>query len=50
MADADIKGVVKEKYSQAALRVSSGGTTGCGPAAAGSCDPISSNLYEDSEA
>src|ERR1700756_4719697 len=50
MADADIKGVVKEKYSQAALRVSSGGTTCCGPAAAGSCDPISSNLYEDSEA
>ena len=49
MADADIKGVVKEKYGQAALRVSSGGTTCCGAAAASGCDPISANLYEASE-
>jgi len=47
---ADIKEVVKEKYGQAALRVSAGGSSCCGatPSAtgAGSCDPITSNLYD----
>src|SRR5947199_3214791 len=44
----DIKEVVKEKYGQAALRVSSGGSSCCGAAAAldGCCDPITSNLYD----
>ena len=52
MANADIKEVVKEKYGQAALRVNSGGNTCCGAtaAAASCCDPITSNLYEDSQA
>ncbi len=48
---ADIKEVVKEKYGQAALRVTSGGSSCCGAtaAAAGSCDPITSNLYDVSQ-
>lgn len=51
MANMDIKEVVKEKYGQAALRVTSGGKTCCGSTAtAVSCDPITSNLYQDSQA
>ncbi len=52
MAGTDIKEAVKEKYGQAALRVKAGGNTCCGAAAAGSsdCHPITSNLYEDSQA
>jgi arsenite methyltransferase len=54
MADADvnIKEVVKEKYGQAALRVTSGGSSCCGAGPAGgiSCDPITSNLYDESQA
>jgi arsenite methyltransferase len=47
---ADIKEVVKEKYGQAALRVSSGGSSCCGATAASGCDdPITSNLYEVSQ-
>ena len=44
----DIKQVVKEKYAQAALRAQSGGSSCCGGGAAleGSCDPITSNLYD----
>jgi arsenite methyltransferase len=44
----EIKEIVKEKYGQAALRVSSGGSSCCGTAAAldGCCDPITSNLYD----
>ena len=48
-----IKEVVKEKYGQAALRVTSGGSSSCcGTAAASglSCDPITSNLYDASQA
>lgn len=47
----DIKEVVKEKYGQAALRVSTGGSTCCGAssASAGTCDPITSNLYDVSQ-
>jgi SAM-dependent methyltransferase len=45
---ADVRDVVKEKYGQAALRVSSGGSSCCGATAASglSCDPITSNLYD----
>jgi 2-polyprenyl-3-methyl-5-hydroxy-6-metoxy-1,4-benzoquinol methylase len=45
--NANIKEVVREKYGQAALRVSTGGSSCCGASAAldGSCDPITSNLY-----
>jgi SAM-dependent methyltransferase len=44
----ELKEVVKEKYGQAALRVNSGGSSCCGAGAAleGSCDPITSNLYD----
>ena len=48
----NIKEVVKEKYGQAALRVTSGGSSCCGaaPASGLSCDPITSNLYDASQA
>src|SRR6266436_5334401 len=48
----DIKEVVKEKYGQAALRVKSGGSSCCGatPASELCCDPITSNLYDPSQA
>ena len=42
--------VVKEKYGQAALRVSSGGSSCCGAAPGNGCgDPITSNLYDATE-
>ncbi|MGA2146106.1 MAG: arsenite methyltransferase [Bryobacteraceae bacterium] len=48
----DIKEVVKEKYGAAALRVTSGGSSCCGsaPKAGGCTDPITSNLYNESQA
>jgi arsenite methyltransferase len=48
MTDTSIKNVVKEKYGNAALRMTSGGSSRCGAAPANSCgcDPISSNLYD----
>ncbi|PYO56923.1 MAG: arsenite S-adenosylmethyltransferase [Candidatus Rokuibacteriota bacterium] len=50
MADRDIKQIVKDKYGQAALRVSSGESS-CGGASSsrGECDPITSNLYASGE-
>jgi SAM-dependent methyltransferase len=44
----EIKEVVREKYGQAALRVTIGGSSCCGASAAldGCCDPITSNLYD----
>jgi arsenite methyltransferase len=47
----EIKEVVKEKYGQAALRVSTGGSSCCGASAAldGCCDPITSNLYDSTQ-
>lgn len=52
MSTIDIKEVVKEKYGQAALRVKTGGSSCCGaaPASGHSCDPITSNLYDGSDA
>src|SRR6202521_316161 len=52
IADINIKEVVKEKYGQAALRVTSGGSNCCGatPASGFSCDPITSNLYDEAQA
>lgn len=47
---ADIKEVVKEKYGQAALRVKSGGSSCCGATASIGCDPITTNLYDASQA
>ena len=50
----DIKDVVKEKYGQAALRVTNktGSSSCCGASPAGglSCDPITSNLYDAADA
>ena len=46
-ASTNIKEMVKEKYGQAALRVSSGGSSCCGATPANGCsDPITSNLYD----
>jgi arsenite methyltransferase len=46
----DIKEVVKQKYGEAALRVTSGGSSCCGAAPASDCcDPITANLYDASE-
>ena len=51
MANSSIQDVVKEKYGQAALRVSSGGSSCCGAAPGTGCgDPITSNLYDASQA
>lgn len=52
MSTEDIKDTVRERYGQAALRVSSGERTGC--CGGGSCgteahDPITANLYTDAE-
>jgi arsenite methyltransferase len=47
----DIKEVVRQKYGEAALRVRSGGSSCCGASAATECgDPITSNLYDKSQA
>jgi SAM-dependent methyltransferase len=46
----EIREVVKEKYGQAALRVTAGGSSCCGAAEAiEGCDPITSNLYDASQ-
>ena len=46
----DIKEVVKQKYGEAALRVTSGGSSCCGAAPASACcDPITANLYDASQ-
>lgn len=52
MSEPDIKEAVKEKYGQAALRVTTGGSSCCGASAAldGCADPITSNLYDTTQA
>jgi arsenite methyltransferase len=48
--ETDIKEVVKQKYGEAALRVTSGGSSCCGAAPASACcDPITANLYDASQ-
>ena len=50
MSDKNILEVVKEKYGAAAKQVAAGKTACCGGGAELSgCDPISRNLYDDSE-
>ena len=50
MADDSIKELVKLKYGQAALRVSSADASCCGTASTGgSCDPVTSGLYADGQ-
>jgi arsenite methyltransferase len=50
MSTGSVKEVVRQKYGQAALRVTSGDSNSCcGPDCSGlegSCDPITSNLYD----
>ena len=51
MSTADIKEVVKEKYGQAALRVTTGGRSCCGATVGSGCgDPITSHLYDRAQA
>ncbi|HLI35536.1 MAG TPA: arsenite methyltransferase [Terriglobia bacterium] len=52
MSTENIREVVKEKYGQAALRVTQGGSSCCGtgPAVEGRADPITSNLYDSGQA
>ena len=51
MTEVNVKEIVREKYSQAALRVRQEGNSCCGGAAArGRSFPITSNLYDSSEA
>src|SRR5580658_8339970 len=54
----DLKGIVQEKYGEAARRVRSGAglpadccsqTSCCEGAAASSCDPITSDLYDEAQ-
>ena len=50
MNEGNIKEVVKEKYGEAALRAATGSSC-CGAApSSGSCDPITSNLYDGTQA
>lgn len=51
MSTPNIKEVVKEKYGQAASRLTRGGTGCCGSgsALAASCDPVTSKLYSEEE-
>jgi SAM-dependent methyltransferase len=48
----DVKEVVREKYSQAAMRVTAGqgGCCSSAPGAKDCCDPITSNLYDAGQA
>src|SRR5450755_4206020 len=49
----ELKEIVKEKYGEAARRITNGGSNGCCGGTAlldGSCDPITSNLYGAGEA
>jgi len=53
MSTESIREIVKEKYTEAAKRVSAGqGSACCGasPSSATCCDPITSNLYGESDA
>ncbi len=51
MSTDNIKETVKERYGQAALRATAGGSACCGPGSAfeGCADPITSNLYDSSQ-
>jgi SAM-dependent methyltransferase len=52
MSAVDIKEVVKEKYGEAALRVTLGRPSSCCGTASSCCadgDPVTSNLYDDSQ-
>jgi len=49
MSDQNLKEIIKDKYGQAALRVTTGGTSCCDGSPVGAsdcCHPITSNLYD----
>lgn len=50
-ATENVKEIVREKYGQAALRITTGGSSCCGAAAAcgTDVDPITSNLYDEAQ-
>jgi arsenite methyltransferase len=49
-SDLDVREAVRDKYSQAALRVSENGKSCCGASSElANCSPITSNLYDSSE-
>jgi arsenite methyltransferase len=52
MNSTDLGEMVKQKYGHAASRVKGGGSGCCGATASGGsrCDPITSNLYDPSQA
>src|SRR6201988_136617 len=51
MNSTDIKSTVRQKYGEAALRATSGGSSCCGATANCGCvDPITSNLYDRDQA
>src|SRR5580704_15568843 len=51
MSSTDIKSTVRQKYGEAALRATSGGSSCCGATANCGCvDPITSNLYDSEQA
>jgi arsenite methyltransferase len=51
MSEPNIRETVREKYAEAAKRSQSGGSSCCGAASASDCcDPITSNLYDASQA
>jgi arsenite methyltransferase len=50
VTDESVRELVKQKYGQAALRVSNAGSSCCGSASSrGTCDPVTSNLYAAGE-
>jgi arsenite methyltransferase len=49
MDTTEVKEAVREKYSDAARRVSTGGSACCGPSKASGCDAITSNLYDSTQ-
>src|ERR1700685_3541535 len=51
MSEQDIRKTVRERYAEAAKRSQSGGSSCCGASPASNCcDPITSNLYDASQA
>src|ERR1700737_4548050 len=48
MSEANIQEVVRQKYGEAAKQVTAGGTACCGGEASG-CDPITKNLYDETQ-
>jgi len=49
MDTTEVKEAVREKYSAAALRVSTAESACCGPSKASGCDAITSNLYDSAQ-